>query len=108
MALDYRVAFKAIHKILINDWDPLGVNLEPGAHGEYDSYIPTIYRMIVQGVSEDTMEDYLDSVAYESLGLPSNNDLDLRTISVARKLLDELAWLTKLDDGPPDDSKRNM
>ena len=91
MAIEYRVAFKAIQKILINEWDPVGVSLEPGAHGEYDSFIPTIYHMIVQGVSEDEMEDYLDSVAYESLGLPPNNDLDLRTINVARKLLDELA-----------------
>jgi len=95
MALENRVAFKAIHKILINDWDPLGVNLEPGAHNEYDSYIPKIHGMIVGGATEDALEDYLDSLVHETLGLPPSTDMDLVNINVARKLLDELAWLTK-------------
>ena len=91
----HRQAFKAVHDILINDWDPLGVNLDPAAHTAYDTYIPAIYRMIAAGATEDSLEDYLDSLVHETLGLPPSMDLDLVNINVARKLLDELAWLTK-------------
>jgi hypothetical protein len=40
--LEYRVAFKAIHDVLLNEWDPIGVNDAPEARDEYDNYIPVI------------------------------------------------------------------
>jgi hypothetical protein len=42
---------ETIRQIFLNDWDPIGIN-GFGPSDEYDSYIGSIYRLLVSGASE--------------------------------------------------------
>ena len=40
--------YQAIHDVLIEEWDPIGVGGVPEAQDEYDAYVPGVYRHLVQ------------------------------------------------------------
>ena len=82
-SLKYRRAFDAIHDILIHEWDPIGVGDVPQAQDEYDSYIPTIYRLLSEGADEHKIAQHLEKLETVSMGLRSGGDHN-RTI--ARRL----------------------
>lgn len=59
-----------IRKILLTDWDPIGVSDIPEAADEYDTYADTVFSMIVnQNASVDDVAQYLFKVATERMGL---------------------------------------
>ncbi len=39
----------AIGRALLEQWDPLGVREQPGAHEEYTKYVPAIYSLLARG-----------------------------------------------------------
>lgn len=80
---EYKSAFERIHQILIKEWDPIGVGDEPYAQDEYDSYIPTIYRLLSEGADEHELTKHLEQLATVSLGLSSGTNHDA---IVARRL----------------------
>jgi hypothetical protein len=61
-----------IRKALMNDWDPIGVKGISGAEDEYDGYVPTIYKMLIQSKTEEEIFDYLWWVETEHMGLFGN------------------------------------
>ncbi len=80
---EYKSAFEKIHLILIKEWDPIGVGYEPYAQDEYDSYIPTIYRLLSEGADEYKIAQHLGQLANVNIGLPTKPDRDA---AVARRL----------------------
>ena len=54
-----------------NDWDPIGINLLPSSRDEYQNYIPVIFRMVMKSVSIQELEEYLDDVVRNRMGLRS-------------------------------------
>jgi hypothetical protein len=60
---------KLVEEVLMKDWDPLGVNDIPEASDEYDSYALRIYGMIYHGASEEMIQEYLNEVAKNWMGL---------------------------------------
>lgn len=81
-----------VKKILMNDWDPIGVKNNLNAKAEYDQYALRIVGMLYNGTTEVELAKYLDSVVAGDLGMPVNSSLS-RTISA--KLL--TLKLEKLD-----------
>jgi hypothetical protein len=81
-SLKYRLAFKAIHDVLIREWDPIGVGYEPNAQDEYDSYIPTIYRLISEGADDMKIAEHLEQIETDSIGLSFTGD----RVQIARRL----------------------
>ena len=76
----------AIKKILVFDWDPIGIS-EPGKlNDEYDAYIARIYRILVGTRSEDDIVKRLRQFERDAMGLPGTDEARLR--SAARKLLE--------------------
>jgi hypothetical protein len=73
-----------VQNILRNDWDPIGVNHEPLAKAEYDSYAPQILRMLLEGAVQRHFSDHLHQLATVAMGLQGNKAHDK---SVAAKLL---------------------
>jgi hypothetical protein len=61
----------AIRKILLESWDPIGVNADDWPADEYDSYIPKAKALIRSGASEQIMMEYLDWIATERMGFTS-------------------------------------
>lgn len=60
---------KEIHKILLKEWDPIGVSNVIEAQDEYDSYIPTIYKLLITKSPKHELSDYLFWLETEHMGL---------------------------------------
>jgi hypothetical protein len=68
----------AVHSILWNEWDPIGVNntklgegrFEDWPDDEYDGYVWPIISKVMRGESTDQIADYLDWAAGEHMECP--------------------------------------
>jgi hypothetical protein len=74
----------AIHAILLHEWDPIGVGDSPEAHDEYDSYIPTVYSILIHHLDRGQLFDYLWQVETQHMGLRGSRQ---RTNSIVDRLL---------------------
>ena len=74
----------AIRKILMDDWDPIGVKGIPEAIDEYDSYISKIYKLLIHHESEESIFRYLWEVETNYMGLSGNRRI---TENVTSKLV---------------------
>ena len=75
----------SIREILLQEWDPLGVNDNESCRNEYDSYAPTVCRYLREGADEYKLAAHLCEIQRVSMGMSvSNEDLNRR---VARRLL---------------------
>ncbi len=62
----------AIKQELLKNWDPIGVKDIPEAQDEYDSYVPKIYKMLIQRKTKQEIFDYLWWIETEHMGLSGN------------------------------------
>jgi hypothetical protein len=69
-----------IKKILMENWDPIGVKDEPEAQSEYDSYAMQVLGLLYQKVSEDDLAEYLNSIVENHMGLKSDPRLTQLTV----------------------------
>lgn len=60
---------KAVRRILMEQWDPIGVNNTPEALPEYDSYAPTIVGMLSRDCTANDLEHHLDRLETDAMGL---------------------------------------
>ncbi|MFM0723729.1 hypothetical protein PQQ53_08560 [Paraburkholderia strydomiana] len=72
-----------VHKILIQEWDPIGVKDIPEAHDEYDMYVSGICRMLRAGQSSAEIYSHLRWIETERIGLDGNEQ---HTHRIAAKL----------------------
>lgn len=75
----------AVREILFREWDPIGVNDNPNCRDEYDSYGPTICRMLDENVDERRLAAHLSRLQRESMRM-SVIDEELHR-RVARRLI---------------------
>jgi hypothetical protein len=74
----------AIGRILLHDWDPIGVRDVPEAQDEYDSYVGGVYGLLVSGAPPQAIAEHLCAVERESMALGQRQPADL--LLVAEKL----------------------
>jgi hypothetical protein len=74
---------KEIQKILLNEWDPIGVKDIPEAVDEYDSYIPIIKNLIIGKSSQDQIFKLLQQIETQNIGLDSDA---IHTMAIAAML----------------------
>ncbi len=78
----------AIRHVLMDVWDPIGVKEEPNAQDEYDGYLGGVYELLVNGASDENIEDHLWRIVTERMELNAKKS-DIRksspTDSSARK-----------------------
>ena len=65
-----------LRALMMSAWDPIGVQDEPAAAGEYDSYVPEVGRLLRDRRSVDEIARYLTDVRVELIGLPADEALD--------------------------------
>lgn len=58
-----------IRHVLLEVWDPIGINAEPNAQDEYDDYIERIYELLVNHAPDCELIDYLYWAVHENMGL---------------------------------------
>ncbi|GGY20405.1 hypothetical protein GCM10011289_25020 [Paludibacterium paludis] len=80
-----RALHQKIKSVLMRDWDPIGVQAIPEAEDEYDSYVPTLYSMLISRKPVSEVFEYLAWLETEHMGLTVDRQ---RTLSIAEKLID--------------------
>lgn len=80
-----RALHQKIKSVLMQDWDPIGVQAIPEAEDEYDSYVPTLYSMLISRKPVSEVFEYLVWLETEHMGLTVDRQ---RTLSIAEKLID--------------------
>ena len=65
-----RAIRQRIRSVLMEDWDPIGVNGIPEAADEYDSYIGDFYELLVTRRPKQEIIDRLAYLQGEHMGLP--------------------------------------
>jgi hypothetical protein len=73
-----------VGKILLDDWDPIGVRGVAQAQDEYDQYVMPVARMIVAGETASALSNYLLGLERAAMGLKGNPE---RARAVAEKLV---------------------
>lgn len=72
-----------IQKILLKEWDPIGIQDIPEAQDEYGSYVSDIYKLIQSKRTESEVFDYLWGIETEHMGLSGDKK---HTQTIAHKL----------------------
>lgn len=74
-----KLFYKRIARILWENWDPIGVyNEEDEWDDEYDSYVPHIFRLAVEGADAHKIANHLTLIVRENMGMSttSGNESD--------------------------------
>jgi len=66
----YNLIREAVHK----QWDPIGIRSELEEMGEYDGYIPALFKLLKSDSSEEQVFNYLWVVETGSMGLNGNEE----------------------------------
>ncbi len=72
-----------ISRILWGQWDPIGVQGDPNAWGEYDAYVGGVYDLLVRGAPDDEVIEHLRRLETETMGLPGSSKAHLAAIAAA-------------------------
>ena len=73
-----------IQRILVHEWDPIGVQDIPEAKDEYDNYVGGVYRLLAIGASPQEVAEHLAEIEVTTMGLP-RRDIEA-VLPVAEKL----------------------
>ena len=60
---------QSVRDILFLEWDPIGVNHHDLCRDEYDSYAPTISRLLREGVDEHKLTAHLSQLQRINMGM---------------------------------------
>ena len=84
---DARRIKQEISRVLWEEWDPINVNSEPAARGEYDSYVNPVFIMLTHGSTDSQIASHLLTIATERMGLAGRRFDDmLPTVRALRKI----------------------
>ena len=76
-----------IGRILWEQWDPIGVNSDEKARGEYDAYVNPVYVWLTDGSSDSQIAFRLLSIATERMGLSGRSVDDMAsTVKALRRI----------------------
>ena len=79
---------RAIRKVLLDTWDPIGIRNEPNAQDEYEAYEADIVGFLTRGSSDEEITAYLQRVEVDRMGMPAGNPEHLRPVVDALRALD--------------------
>ncbi|NJM34875.1 MAG: hypothetical protein HC850_09410 [Rhodomicrobium sp.] len=77
-----------IRRVLLENWDPVGVGDNPNLRDEYDAYIPELIRILSdKSVVKQHIFSYLQGIEIDRMGIPE----DPERIEIAAGRLLEIA-----------------
>jgi hypothetical protein len=76
-----------IRRVLMDEWDPIGVKDIPEAADEYDGYLGAIYGLIGRDASIAEISEYLRSVEVNQMGIGPSAKSCLDAIAASLKRL---------------------
>jgi hypothetical protein len=85
--MDLRTLIDRVDEVLRGVWDPIGVNHEREAGGEYSSYAPGVARLLVSGAPDAEIEGHLADIVQGRMGMSQVNPRRVsRTLAALREL----------------------
>lgn len=85
-----RLFHEAIRRALLKEWDPIGVGEITEAQDEYDSYVSTIYKMLISRASRHEVFDYLWWLETEHMGLTGDRQATEKFADRLMKIPDDV------------------
>jgi hypothetical protein len=83
-----RTIQESLRAVLLRDWDPIGIQDEPGAQDEYDSYVGGVYRLLASGASEEQIVEHLWQIETVTMGLSTPDRTKLHPVARRLRSLD--------------------
>jgi predicted choloylglycine hydrolase len=74
MDKDQNKLYFLIDELLWKEWDPIGINDVEDARDEYQSYVPAILKLKIDGAKEADIADYLFEIVTDNMGLFGNRE----------------------------------
>jgi hypothetical protein len=82
-----RLIRSQIRKVLLNVWDPIGIQKEPNAQYEYDGYVGEIYGFLVGKATDQEITDRLLYIVNDTMGLEAAKAEDMHpTVRALREI----------------------
>ena len=82
----YRAMDEVIHYI----WDPIGISDLPSARDEYKSYLPKVFKMLIDESSNEEIVEYLLEIETERMGLNQNRDNAKRVVEILNEYKEKI------------------
>lgn len=79
-----RDALALIRRLLLEEWDPIGVSQFPKAQDEYDAYAPDLYQLLSRGATSSEVFEHLWRLETDRMGLRGDRE---KTQNIAEKLV---------------------
>ena len=79
-----------ISRILVEQWDPLGVRAKPAPHAEYASYANEMYSLLARGASDVQIARRLHQAERDELQHPELVTRDLTPLVRALRALEPM------------------
>ncbi|ACA88560.1 hypothetical protein [Shewanella woodyi] len=76
---------RRVDEILFYLWDPIGVCDIPMARDEYQSYLPQVFKLLMNDSKDHEVSAYLVKVESGSMGMSANSK---KALEVARLLIE--------------------
>ena len=73
-----------VKRVLLMDWDPIGIQKIPDAITEYDGYALGVYHLLVESRSIEEIYVHLRWIVVDRMGLDDN---EVHTMAVAKLLV---------------------
>ncbi|MBA6384554.1 hypothetical protein H4J45_18520 [Colwellia sp. BRX10-6] len=77
--------YRRVDEILFYLWDPIGVCDIPMARDEYQSYLPKVFKLLINDSKDHEVSAYLIKVESGSMGMSANSK---KALEVARLLIE--------------------
>ena len=77
-----------IRRLLMEEWDPIGVCGIAEAADEYDGYLGAVGRMLREGATRSELESYLTDIREHHMGLGPSAFAQARDGAVAARLVE--------------------
>jgi hypothetical protein len=75
-----------IRKVLMDVWDPIGIQNVGAARDEYDGYIGQVYGLLTRGASDGEIAAELLRIERERMELPHPGSTIDRTVAALRMI----------------------
>lgn len=70
----------AVCKVLWDQWDPIGINDDPQAFGEYDAYANGVCLLLLRGASDREITYHLRHTETVNMGCPASGQERLAVV----------------------------
>lgn len=78
-----------IGRLLLDQWDPLGVRATPGARNEYAGYAHEVFALLARGASDTQIARHLHRAEANELQHPELTDRDLGELLRALRAIEK-------------------